>query len=95
MIFVSVGTQKQNFSRIFELVNESRELKDEEKVFQTGHTAFKCEGAKIISFMSLEEIKKYIENSSIVICHGGVGSIFDALKLGKKVLALPRLHKFR
>lgn len=36
-----------------------------------------------------------MKNASYVITHGGVGSILLALKYEKKVIAVPRLKKFR
>ena len=35
-----------------------------------------------------------MEKSDLVITHGGVGSIVMALKMGKKVIAVPRLSAF-
>jgi UDP-N-acetylglucosamine transferase subunit ALG13 len=36
-----------------------------------------------------------MKRAKIVITHGGTGSIFTALNLNKKVIAVPRLKKFR
>jgi UDP-N-acetylglucosamine transferase subunit ALG13 len=36
-----------------------------------------------------------MKRAKIVITHGGTGSIFTALNLNKKVIAIPRLKKFR
>ena len=35
-----------------------------------------------------------MKQAEFVICHGGVGSIFTALRLRKKVLVVPRLEKY-
>ena len=37
---------------------------------------------------------KYIDEADLVITHGGVGTIFSALKKNKKVIAIPRLEKY-
>jgi UDP-N-acetylglucosamine transferase subunit ALG13 len=42
----------------------------------------------------MEEMDKYIEQADLVIAHGGVGTIFSAIKKGKKVIAVPRLEKY-
>ena len=94
MIFISVGTQKQSFRRLFHMVEESKLTKNQRIIAQTGYTEVKSNRIETIPFMSIELYKKYIEDSDIVICHGGVGTIFDALYAGKKVLAIPRLSKF-
>ena len=47
MVFVSVGTQKQQFLRIFNMVENSEVLKDDEIVAQTGNTKFSSKKIKI------------------------------------------------
>lgn len=94
MIFISVGTQKQSFKRLFHMIEESKVIRNQRIVAQTGYTEFNSTRIEIIPFMSIELYKKYIEESDIVICHGGVGTIFDALYAGKKVLAIPRLARY-
>lgn len=94
MVFVTVGTQKQNFSRIFKLVEGSKVLENEEINAQIGYSNFKSDKIKIIKFLESEEYNKIIEKADIVICHGGVGAIFGALQKGKKVIAVPRLKKY-
>ena len=95
MVLVTVGTQKQSFERIINIVKTSKELKKEELVIQRGYT--KCNNSKRIhsfDFIPMEEMDKYIEESDFVIAHGGVGTIFSAIKKGKKVIAVPRLEKY-
>ena len=85
MVLVTVGTQKQSFERLINLVKTSKELKKEELVIQRGYT--KCNNSKRIhsfDFIPMEEMDKYIE----------VGTIFSAIKKGKKVIAVPRLEKY-
>ena len=86
MVLVTVGTQKQSFERLIDLVKTSKELKKEELVIQRGYT--KCNNSKRIhsfDFISMEEMDKYIEESDFVIAHGGVGTIFSAIKKVKKL----------
>ena len=94
MIFVTIGTQKQSFSRLFNLIEHSDLLKDENIIAQAGNTKFQSRIMKIYEFLSEEQMKEYINEAEFVICHGGVGSIFNALNMGKKVLAVPRLKKY-
>ena len=37
----------------------------------------------------------FIGKADYIITHGGVGTITDALKLGKKIIAVPRLSKYK
>ena len=95
MILVTVGTQKQSFDRLFDLIRNSKELKKEELIVQRGYT--KCNNSKRIKafdFLPLDEMEEYISKADLVISHGGVGTIFSAIKKGKKVIAVPRLEKY-
>ena len=95
MVLVTVGTQKQSFERLIQLVKESKALKSEEIVVQRGYT--KCNNSKRIhsfDFIPMEEMDKYIEQADLVIAHGGVGTIFSDIKKRKKVIAVPRLEKY-
>ncbi len=95
MVFVTVGTQKQQFTRLLRLVDNSEELKNTQVVVQAGNTHYRCKNVNMFEFMNINEMYKNIEQAEFVICHGGVGSIFDALNRGKKVLAVPRLEKYK
>lgn len=95
MVLVTVGTQKQSFDRLFNLIRNSKELKKEELVVQRGYT--KCNNSKRIKafdFITLDQMEDYISKADLVISHGGVGTIFSAIKKGKKVIAVPRLAKY-
>ena len=45
--------------------------------------------------MTQEEFNEYIKKADFVICHGGVGTIFNALENGKRILVVPRLSKYK
>jgi UDP-N-acetylglucosamine transferase subunit ALG13 len=95
MVLVTVGTQKQEFDRLFDIIRNSKELKKENLVIQRGYT--KCNNSKRIKafdFISLEKMEEYISEADLIISHGGVGTIFSAIKKGKKVIAIPRLAKY-
>ena len=40
------------------------------------------------------KFNELIKQADIIITHGGVGSIVTSVKLGKKVIAVPRLKKY-
>lgn len=97
MILVTLGTQDKKFNRLLELVQNEIDKKNivEEVIVQAGYTEYKSENMKIFKLISSEEFDKYIEKANIIITHGGVGSILSAIKKGKKVIAVPRLKKYR
>lgn len=96
MIFVTLGTQDKSFKR---LPNKIQELVDkkiikDEVIIQVGTTKFKSNNIKVFDLMSMEQFKEYIEKCDLLITHGGVGTILDALKQNKKIIAFPRLSKY-
>lgn len=58
---------------------------------QVGDSKLDLTGITAFEACSYEEMQKYQEDSDIVICHGGSGSILGALDSGCRVVAMPRL----
>ena len=96
MIFVTLGTQNNSFHRLLEEVQkliDNKKIK-EEVIVQKGYTKFESKDMKLFSEVSQDEFNKLIDQASIVITHGGVGSIITAINKKKKVIAVPRLRKY-
>lgn len=97
MILVMLGTQNNSFHRLLEEIDKlikQREI-DEEVVVQAGYTKYETKYMEIFSLIPLEELENLVEKADLIITHGGVGSIILALKRGKKVIAVPRLHEYQ
>ena len=92
MILVTLGTQKENFKRLLDYIENSH-IK-EKIVVQAGYTKYESKKMKLFDFITYEEMQKLIDEASLVITHGGTGSILMPLKAGKKVIAVPRLAKY-
>lgn len=92
MIFVSLGTQDKPFKRLIDYC-ENLNL-DEEIIVQVGLTEYQSDKLKIKYFLNADEFNQYINDARIVITHGGVGTIINALKKHKKIIACPRLAKY-
>lgn len=97
MIFVCTGTQVYQFDRLLKEIDrlvESGEIK--EKIFaQTGASTYIPKYYDYKAFLSVDEFKKYQEEASLIISHGGTGALIGASKLGKNIIAVPRLGKYR
>ena len=63
-------------------------------VVQAGSTKFESDDMEIFNLIEQNKFNELIEQANIIITHGGVGSIVTAVKLGKKVIAVPRLRKY-
>lgn len=92
MILVTLGTQKELFTRLLDSIENSHI--DDEIIVQAGYTKYKSKKMKIFDFISYEEMQKLINKADVIITHGGTGSILMPLKTGKKVIAAPRLAKY-
>ena len=97
MIFVTLGTQDKEFPRLLKAIDKQiEEGKITERVVaQIGYTKFSSKNMEIFDFKSPQEVEEYIKEASIVITHGGVGSILDSLKHNKPVIAAARLKKYK
>ncbi|MDO5038273.1 PssE/Cps14G family polysaccharide biosynthesis glycosyltransferase [Clostridium sp.] len=92
MIFVILGTHELEFKRLLQYL-EDMDIK-EEVIIQSGNTNFTSNKYKVIPFLDQNDFNKYIKESTLVITHGGVGSILTALRHKKKVITMPRLSKY-
>ena len=96
MILVLLGTQNNSFIRLLKEIDKLIDngiIKDE-VIIQAGYTKYESTNMKIMDLISKEELDKYRKNADIIITHGGVGSIISSIKENKKVIAVPRLHKY-
>lgn len=96
MIFVSLGTEIFSFPRLLRelenLINEGGI--QEECIVQVGHTNYSSHLFKTVKFVSNSQFTELIQKADIIISHGGSGSLFNAIKKGKKVIAMARLKKY-
>lgn len=97
MILVTLGTQDKGFERLLQQIDLEIEKKNikEEVVVQAGHTKYYSDKMKIFDFVTNQELEKLVNDSRVIITHGGVGSILMGLKNNKVVIAAPRLKKYK
>ena len=96
MILLIVGTQKFQFNRLLMTIDK---LIDEKKitervVAQVGHSDYKPVNYEFQDFFDSNKFDLLMDESTLIITHGGVGSIVSALKKNKKVIVVPRLKKY-
>lgn len=98
MVFVILGTQKEQFKRIIDYVVNSEKLKNTQVFIQNGHTKYDKNlinsNIQLLGFIEQDKFKDFVLSADYIITHGGVGSIFTGLLNNKKILAIPRLKKF-
>ena len=96
MIFVCVGSRDYQFNRLLkaldELVAEGK-IKDE-IVAQTGLSEYEPRHYTWYRYLDRDVFKDYQQKADLIISHGGTGALVGALKMGKQVIAVPRLAQY-
>lgn len=96
MILITVGSQKFQFNRLLQKVDElidENVIKDE--VFgQIGVSDYIPKNYEYVKFMPQEEFNKKMDEADLIITHAGTGVIVNAVKKGKKVIGVPRLKEY-
>lgn len=97
MILVLLGTQNNSFHRLLEEIQKNIDNGNikEKVIVQKGYTKFESKDMTTYTQLPSDELEKLIDKANIVITHGGVGSIITAIEKNKKVIAVPRLKKYK
>ena len=97
MVFITLGTQGNQFPRCLKMVDQLIEeiRPDHEFIAQVGYTKYQSDKMKIMPFLSETEFKEYIKKADIVITHAGSGALFSAIQQGKKAIAVARLRQYK
>ena len=97
MIFVTLGSQKFQFDRLLQKLDElvERGVIAEEITAQIGASTYLPKHYEYVRFMDREQFSATMDKCDVVVTHGGTGVIITAVKKGKKVIAVPRLAKYK
>ncbi|MFB9989750.1 PssE/Cps14G family polysaccharide biosynthesis glycosyltransferase [Bacillus benzoevorans] len=91
-----LGTHELPFDRLLKEIDKlilAGKIQ-EEVLVQAGHTKYRSERMKYFDFTTYEHMAELYRDASVIITHGGTGSITMGMKMGKKVIAVPRLVKY-
>lgn len=96
MIFVTLGSQKFQFDRLLRKIDAmvATGTINERVYAQTGSSEYIPQNYEWKRFLNREEFSAMIDQSDVIITHGGTGVIIGAVKKGKKVIAVPRLAEY-
>lgn len=96
LIVVVLGTHELPFNRLLEEIEKEiiAGTIQEEVLVQAGHTKYESNLMNIFDFTTYEHMAELYNKASLIITHGGTGSITMGMKMGKKVIAVPRLIKY-
>lgn len=97
MILVTLGTQDKVFKRLLDNIQEQIDKGNikEKVIVQAGFTKYNSKDMEIFDLLDREQFSNLIKKCDLLITHGGVGSILEGIKQNKKVIACPRLAKYK
>lgn len=96
MILVTLGTNDKQFTRLLKAVEGAvkRGAIQEEVLVQAGFTKYSSDCMKVVDYLDRNAFEEAIAKTSIVITHGGVGTIMSALEKKKVILGAARLNTY-
>ena len=96
MILVTVGTHSQGFDRLVRAADELATLTDEPVVIQYGSAGYEPRHAsRSFRFTNSQEMEDLSLQARVIIMHAAAGSLILALKMGKPLVVVPRLRKYK
>jgi len=87
MIFVAVGTT--DFDALIMKMDEIASVLSEEVVMQTGNGRYIPRNCQYFRFAP--SLEPYYDSSTIVVSHGGLGIVTEALERGKRLIAVENI----
>ncbi len=96
MIFVTVGTTDYDFSRLFRQIDKlvTGDLMTDVTA-QIGQSRYQPLHYMWQRFFPAPAVHKYLTEAEYIICHAGSGTLNECLELKKKVIVVPRQHRYQ
>lgn len=96
MIFLAVGTQKFQFNRLLKAVDDcvSNGIITDDIFAQIGESDYVPQNYAFERFLSKDVFDEKIKQCDLVITHGGVATIMQALQAEKPVIVVPRMARY-
>jgi len=94
LIFATVGSSNTSFDRLVKAVDEIAEQQTEEVIIQIGAAKILPRLATYFRFCDSEKMTALIARANVVICHAGFGIIADCIGMNKRLILIPREHRF-
>jgi UDP-N-acetylglucosamine transferase subunit ALG13 len=92
MIFITVGTHDQEFTRLVKRIDKIAPKINEEIIIQRGFTKYVPKNCK--SFRFEPSLEKYYKKARLVIIHGASSVWEFAYNYKKPLIIVPRQYKF-
>lgn len=94
-IFVILGSQKFQMNRLLKQLDKL-DCENRFEIFaQIGYSTYIPKNYKYVAFLENNLFQNKILEADLIITHAGTGAIISSIKNHKKVVAVPRLSKFK
>ena len=96
MIFLTVGTQKFQFNRLLQAVDQLIEagIIREPVIAQCGYSTYIPQNYETCMFMDNERFLQAVQDCDFLITHCGVGTILKGIEFKKRIIVVPRQKSF-
>jgi UDP-N-acetylglucosamine transferase subunit ALG13 len=97
LVFVTVGTDHHPFDRLVGWIDDWLAGGAEERVrclIQTG-TSMPPLRTEFDQYFGYQQMETFLAEASVVVCHGGPGTVMMARWAGKRPIVVPRRHDLR
>lgn len=96
MIFVCVGSRDYQFNRLLIKIDElvADGTITDKVIAQIAQSDYEPQNYEWHRFLDRAVFKAYQQDADLIISHAGTGALVGALKIGKQVIAVPRLARF-
>lgn len=94
MIFVTVGMHYRGFDRLVKKMDEIAPSLDEEVVMQIGNAEYLPKNVYAVKFLDNNNMKGYYNDASLIISHGGAGTLIEAISAQKPLIIVPRMKQY-
>lgn len=88
-VFVTLGTDHHPFDRLIDWVAAARDQLGFDLLVQRGATPSR-EGVESVEYVGAPEMESLIDLADVVVCHGGLGTMALARRLGHRPIVVPR-----
>ncbi|MGH3057562.1 MAG: glycosyltransferase [Gaiellaceae bacterium] len=93
MILITVGVSNLPFDRLVSAA-DGLTAEGEEVVAQYGAARVRPQRAVNVDYVPFAELREWVAQARVVVCHAGIGSVALCLSHGKHPVVVPRLQRF-
>ena len=92
LIFVTIGTADKGieFTRLIVAMDEVAEKIEEEVIMQIGSIEYEPKHANFFRYTTFSEALSFFQRASLVVGHGGTGTILNSLRFRVPLVLVPR-----